>query len=341
MSKRRLPAEWEPQSAVQLTWPHEDTDWNYILEDVTRCYIEVATAISKRETLVIVCRDQKKVKSLLKDANLDNIRFYEIDCNDTWARDHGGITIEEDGQKVVCDFQFNGWGKKFEAALDNAITKQMYAKGVFHKNVKYADRLDYVLEGGSIESDGQGTILTTEECLLSKNRNEQFSKAEIDTKIKDFFGADTILWLGSGYLAGDDTDSHIDTLARLCAEDTIAYVKCADWNDEHYTALKKMEEELMKMRTRKGKPYRLVALPMADQVEMDGERLPATYANFLIMNKTVLMPTYNSSKDKVALGALQSIFTDREVIGIDCTPLIRQHGSLHCITMQFPVGVIE
>lgn len=361
---RRLPAEWEPQSAIQLTWPHEDTDWNYILEDVTTCYIRIATEISKREKLLIVCKDKQKVSSLLVNANQDNINYVEMDTNDTWARDHGGITIYEKGhnqlfRQEVCnfdnpfkpivpiseavdycvlDFCFNGWGLKFAADKDNRITRNLYKVGIF--NAGYCNCLNFVLEGGSIESDGKGTILTTSECLLSDNRNEGYSKEDIEELFATFFGTKRMLWLNHGYLAGDDTDSHVDTLARLCSEDTIAYVKCDDPADEHYEELKAMEDELKTFTTEKGLPYHLLALPMADKVEMDGERLPATYANFLIMNGAVLMPTYGTDKDEIAKSVLQLAFPNREIIGCDCIPLIRQHGSLHCITTQYPESVV-
>lgn len=357
---RTLPAEWEPQGFVQLTWPHEDTDWNYILEDVTACYVRIATEISKREPLLIVCRNAEQVRQQLNGvANMQNIRFVEADTNDTWARDHGGITVLDyednlfhevcnlddpfkpvspicdcESQYTVLDFCFNGWGLKFASNKDNRITRELFHAGVINTN--YENRLNFVLEGGSIESDGVGTILTTAECLLSDNRNEQFTKEEIEDYLKEALGAKRFLWLNHGYLAGDDTDSHVDTLARLCSYDTIAYVKCNDPFDEHYSELLAMETELKEMKTTEGKSYNLIALPMAEKVEMDGERLPATYANFLIMNGAVLMPTYGTAKDEEAKAALQEAFPDREIVGCDCIPLIRQHGSLHCITMQYP-----
>lgn len=357
--KRVLPAEWEPQSAIQLTWPHEETDWNYILEDVTKCYARIATEISKREKLLIVCKNAKDVLvKLIDTANMDNVRLVEMDSNDTWARDHGAITVLDyepkfdvfgsadakgarttNGHYTVMDFCFNGWGMKFAANKDNQLTRQLHERGIF--NAEYSNNMDFVLEGGSIESDGAGTLLTTSECLLSPNRNDTLSQEEIEDYLCGYFGAERVLWLNHGYLAGDDTDSHVDTLARLCPNNTIAYVQCTDTEDEHYAELQAMEKELKNMKTADGAPYTLLALPMADKVEMDGERLPATYANFLIMNKAVLMPTYGSPKDEEAKAVLQKAFPDREIIGCDCIPLIRQHGSLHCITMQFPQGSVN
>ncbi|HPS11609.1 MAG TPA: agmatine deiminase family protein, partial [Paludibacteraceae bacterium] len=281
----RIPAEWEPQSFVQLTWPHAGTDWADMLDEVSECFVGIAREIVKRERLLIVCADENTVREQLRDLPQDKITCVEIPTNDTWARDHGGITVMEDGKPVVLDFTFNGWGMKFPANLDNQITRQLFEKNIFPENVKYQNRLNFVLEGGSIESNGQGTILTTSECLLSENRNN-LTKEEIEAKLKEYLGAERILWLHHGYLAGDDTDSHVDTLARFCSPDTIAYVKCDDENDEHYSELKKMEEEIFSFA-----PLGVggIPLPMADAVyDENGDRLPATYANFLIINDAVL-----------------------------------------------------
>jgi len=260
--------------------------------------------------------------------------------NDTWSRDHAAISIFVNDEPCLLDFCFNGWGMKFAANYDNLITRTLYKQGIFSPEVGYQSMLHCVLEGGSIESDGAGTILTTEECLLSENRNEHLAKEELEEYYKMIFGAKRILWLRNGYLAGDDTDSHIDTLARFCNERTIAYVQCTDEADEHFEELKRMEDELKAFKTVDGKPYTLIPLPMADCV-MDGDdRLPATYANFLIINGAVLVPFYNSPKDEIARVQLQKAFPDREIIGINCLPLIKQHGSLHCVTMQFPEGFL-
>lgn len=336
-NKIKLPAEWETQSGVMLTWPHRDTDWNYILSDVEACYVQIAKEIAKREKLLIVCKDIFDVKQQLEGVDFSNIIFREVLCNDTWARDHGPISVIVDDEPNIYDFSFNGWGMKFAANHDNQITRDLYAQDTFASNVGYNNLLHFVLEGGSIESDGNGTILSTSKCLLSANRNDHFEKDDIEAFLCSIFGADRFLWLNNGYLSGDDTDSHIDTLARFCNEDTIAYVKCEDKKDEHYSALAKMEEELKSFKRKDGKPYKLVALPMADVCEEDGVRLPATYANFLIINGAILFPTYNSKeKDNKVKEILAKTFPDREIIGIDCRTLIRQHGSLHCVTMQLP-----
>lgn len=340
-NKTILPPEWYPQSAVQLTWPHEETDWAPILDEVVPCFVEIAKEVIKREKLLIVCPDESVVRSQLGEVDYSRIIFKEMQTNDTWARDHGGISVFEDGLPLVYDFVFNGWGMKFAANHDNLITRKLFLMKTFTDEVIPVNMQPFVLEGGSIESDGMGTLLTTVECLSSVNRNEYLQQEELENYLKQVFGLDRILWLESGYLAGDDTDSHVDTLARFCSEDTIAYVQCTDEEDEHFAELQEMEEELMDFTQANGDPYRLVALPMADKVEWEGERLPATYANFLIINGAVLVPFYHSPKDEVAKAALQKAFPDREIVGINCLPLIKQHGSLHCVTMQYPEGFVN
>lgn len=337
-----LPAEWAPQRGVQLTWPHAQTDWAYMLEEVQACFANIAREIARRELLLIVTPELEQVRQQISGCvNMDNVRFMPCDTNDTWARDHGPITlIDPDGRPLLFDFKFNGWGLKFAADKDNLITRRTLEAGLLQGT--YVNRLNFALEGGSIESDGRGTLLTTSECLLSPNRNGQMNRAEIEAYLKEQFNLRQVLWLDHGYLAGDDTDSHVDTLARLCPDDTIAYVRCTDTADEHYEALRLMEEQLKTFRTPEGKPYRLLPLPMADAIVEDGERLPATYANFLVMNGAVLYPTYNQpANDAQAAQMLQEAFPGREVVGIDCRALIRQHGSLHCVTMQYPecVGI--
>lgn len=342
MNMSYLPAEWHKQSLIQLTWPHKGTDWAYMLDEVETCFLNIAYEILERENLMVVVPEPFSIGDRIEahGGNVKNLTVSTAKTNDTWARDHAFITmLKEDGTPLLLDFCFNGWGMKFAANYDNQINSTLYYKCkaltgeyVFHR--------DFVLEGGSIESDGKGTLLTTEECLLAKNRNEK-SKEEIENYLKETFHLQQVLWLKHGYLAGDDTDSHVDTLARLCPDDTIAYVQCTDATDEHYAELAAMEEELKAFRTLEGKPYRLLALPMADAVyDEDGERLPATYANFLIMNEAVLYPTYRQPEnDARAKEVLAEAFPGREIVGIDCTALIKQHGSLHCVTMQYPEGV--
>lgn len=341
-SKIILPAEWSPQSAVQLTWPHEGTDWVSILDEVIPCFVSIAKEVVKREKLLIVCPDEASVRRQLGDGiDYSRIVFCEMETNDTWARDHGGISVLDEGVPSVYDFVFNGWGMKFAANLDNLITRKLFRAGVFAGDVAAVNMQPLVLEGGSLESDGKGTLLTTVECLASVNRNEYLGQEQLEYHLKEIFGLQRILWIESGYLAGDDTDSHVDTLARFCSEDTIAYVQCTDETDEHFDELQEMEDELKSFTRIDGEPYRLIPLPMADKVEWEGERLPATYANFLIINGAVLVPFYHSPKDEVARMALQQAFPDREIVGINCLPLIKQHGSLHCVTMQYPEGFIK
>jgi agmatine/peptidylarginine deiminase len=244
------------------------------------------------------------------------------------------------GKPVLLDFKFNGWGLKFASHYDNLITSRLVHHGVFNPGFDYENHLSFALEGGSLESDGKGTLLTTAECLLSPNRNGSHTKEDIEIYLKKSLGVSRFLWLYHGFLEGDDTDSHVDTLARFCAEDVIAYVSCDDSSDIHFQALKKMEEELKAFRTADDKPYTLIPLPMADESVFDGCRLPATYANFLIINGAVLVPVYNSSKDSVALSQMKKAFPHHDVVPIDCSALIKQHGSLHCVTMQFPEGVL-
>jgi agmatine/peptidylarginine deiminase len=335
-----FPGEWHPQSAIQLTWPHEQTDWAPILDEATACFVAIAREVAKRQKLLIVCADEAEVRHQLGAIDERNVLIREIESNDTWARDHGGITVFVDDKPVVYDFVFNGWGMKHAAHHDNLITRTLAQSDVFDKAVEVVNMQPLVLEGGSLESDGKGTLLTTVECLASVNRNEYLHREQLEYHLKELFGLTRILWLQNGYLAGDDTDSHIDTLARFCDEETIAYVRCTDETDEHFAELRAMEDELKAFRTANGQPYRLIPLPMADQVIWDGERLPATYANFLIINDAVLLPFYRSDKDEAAQKVLREAFPDREIIGIDCLVLIKQHGSLHCVTMQYPEGVV-
>lgn len=306
---RRMPAEWEPQSMVQLTWPHKDTDWAPILSEITAVYEEMAREIRKREPLLIV----------------DDILH-----NDTWARDHGFITVEEDSVLFLLDFKFNGWGEKFEATLDNQINRHLYEQGLVKGT--YEDHLDFVLEGGSIESDGKGTIFTTSCCLMAPHRNQPLTQQDIEDRLKACLGAERIVWLNHGSLIGDDTDGHIDTLVRICPNDTLLYTG----GDEDHPDLAEMEKELQALRTLDGRPYRLLKLPLPRPIYDGDDRLPATYANYLVINGAVLVPTYaQPDLDAEAMRIIGEAFPDREIVGIDCRAVIKQHGSLHCCTMQY------
>lgn len=338
-TKFRLPAEWEPQSCVQLTFPHADSDWAAMLDQVMPCFVEIAAAIARFQTVIVVCDSLERVRPLLAGLPPERLYLVEIPSNDTWARDHGGITVlDENDQPLIWDFVFNGWGLKFPAHLDNLITGRMHTAGIFSDSSLRPGGI--VLEGGGIESDGQDTLLTTSACLLSPNRNPHLDREQLEEILRTRFGMSRILWLEHGHLVGDDTDSHIDTLARFCDPQTIAYVQCTDPADEHYQDLEEMKRELEALRTSQGEPYRLVPLPWPDSCRAeDGHRLPATYANFLIINGAVLVPTYGLPQDEGALRILADCFPKREIVGINCRPLIEQHGSLHCVTMQYPAAL--
>ena len=318
-------AEWEPQRAVQLTWPHKDTDWAPILPEITAVYEEMAREISKREALLIVAPKELQSELLPLTSHL-----LPLTSNDTWARDHGFITVEETSDLILLDFKFNGWGEKFPAERDNQINKQLFDKGLV-KGI-YEDHLDFVLEGGSIESDGKGTVFTTACCLLAPHRNQPLTAQQIEDRLKEYLGAERIVWLHHGSLIGDDTDGHIDTLVRICPDDTLLYTG----GDEAHPDLYEMEHELQTLRTIEGQPYRLLKLPLPRPIYDEGDRLPATYANYLVINGAVLVPTYNQPDlDQEAMHVIQQAFPDREIVGIDCRAVIKQHGSLHCCTMQY------
>lgn len=339
--QRRLPAEWEAQDGVLLAWPHANSDWCDNLAAVQQVFVAIASTISRFERVLIAAPEVEVVRQQLRAAPVDlqRITLVAIPTNDTWARDFGPITVLDTGQPLILDFGFNAWGLKFAADLDNQITGRLATAGAFGNTPVHIPGL--ILEGGSIESDGNGTLLTTSNCLLSPNRNPHLERQNLEKVLGEQLGIDHFLWLNHGFLAGDDTDAHIDTLARLCPNNTIVYVRCDDTGDEHFPELSAMEAELHQLRTPQGEPYRLVPLPWPKACfAEDGHRLPATYANFLIINGAVLVPTYDDPQDAAALAILAGVLPGREVIGIDSRPLIAQHGSLHCVTMQIPQGVL-
>lgn len=332
-----LPAEWAPQIAIQLTWPRPDGDFARLFDAVERSFIAIAVAVTQFQDLIVACGDDLadlRARLVAAGAQPERLHFYNVPANDVWARDHGPITVFRGRQPVHLDFIFNGWGNKFDATLDNQVTRRLGEQGVWHGTV---ETLDFVLEGGGIESDGLGTLLTTERCLLAPTRNPQFDKAQIEQKLQQWFGVQRVLWLKHGDLIGDDTDGHIDTIARFCDAETIAYQACDDRSDAHYADLKAMEAELQALRRADGQPYKLVALPLPAPIfDAEGKRLPAGYPNFLILNGAVLVPIYGVAQDAEALARLRPCFPDRVVLGIDCRALIEQYGSLHCVTMQIP-----
>ncbi|AOY87417.1 agmatine deiminase [Marinobacter salinus] len=330
-----------------LTWPHPGTDWADRLDEAESVFTNIAKAVLRFEHLIISCEHVVKLQDLDRDLNAyaehnrlpGRVRSVPAPANDTWARDHGPITVQGENGPTLLDFRFNAWGGKFACEKDNALNLHIANAGAFGDTPLVP--MEFVLEGGSIESDGDGTLLTTSECLLTPTRNPSHDRTAIERLLSEWLGADRVLWLNHGYLAGDDTDSHIDTLARFCAPGHICYVSCPDVADEHYSALAAMEEELQEFRQSDGSSYKLTPLPWPDPLlNEDGERLPATYANFLIINGAVLLPIYGVRQDEDAIAVMKSIFPDREIIPINCNALIRQHGSLHCVTMQIPAGVV-
>lgn len=344
MTQFRFPPEWAPQDGVLLTWPNDRGDWAPYLDQVEPVFLAIARAVALRERLIISAYDADHcaaVEERLRSASvdMDRVSLYAIPANDTWARDHGPIGVSRaDGHVHLLDFMFNGWGGKFAAELDNAVTARLAAAGAFAAATR---TVDLILEGGGIETDGAGTLMTTTQCLLAPTRNPQYDRAQLEARLGELLGVDRFLWLTHGHLEGDDTDGHIDTLARFCSEDTIAYQGCDDPEDAHYPAFSAMAEELRAFTQRDGSAYQLVELPWPRaRYNADGRRLPATYANFLIINGAVLVPVYNDAADAAALAALRTAFPERDIVAIDCSALILQYGSLHCVTMQLPRGTL-
>ena len=342
MSHRQtLPPEWAPQAAVMLTWPRQDGDFARHFAAVERNFVAIAVAIGRFQNLhVNVAEGADALQARLIAAGVPRERLivHEVPNDDVWARDHGPITVIRDGRLVHLDFTFNGWGNKFSAERDNALTRKLDQYGAWSAPV---ETIDFVLEGGALEVDGHGTLLTTERCLLAPTRNPHLSKVQIEDLLKAQLGLDRVLWLRHGDLIGDDTDGHIDTIARYCGPSTIVYQGCDDRSDAHFDDLAAMADELRALRDWQGQPYQLVALPLPAAIHDpdDGRRLPAGYANFLILNGAVLVPVYGQPLDAVALDLIRPVFPDREVIGIDCNALIQQYGGLHCVTMQIPALV--
>lgn len=342
--RRRLPAEWERQSGVLLTWPHGNGDWGPILGPVEHVFARLAREISLRERLLVVVADDAHgahVRGMIATAGGDmrHVRLEVADSDDSWARDHGPIVVQTPDGPLLLDFTFNGWGGKYDAERDTRITRTLADAGCFGNTP--LEPLDMVLEGGSIDSNGAGTLLTTRRCLSHPGRNPTLSVADIEARLRDTLGVRRVLWLERGALAGDDTDSHIDTLARFADTGTIIYQACANELDENFNELKAMERELEVISRENESVFRLVPLPSPRPIhDQQGRRLPAGYANFLIINGAVLMPTYDDPADAAAHDILAGCFRDREIVGVDCLPLIHQFGSLHCVTMQLPEGVL-
>jgi len=337
----RLPAEWEPQSAVLIAWPHAGTDWADRLASVETTYIALAAAVVRFQSLIIVVPDAElhaHVEARLREHGVDlkRVRLVELPYDDTWLRDSGPITLSAGDDKYqLTDFRFTGWGGKFGSAQDDALVAGLVDAGVFGKASHR--RIDWALEGGAIESDGKGTVLTTWRCLVQ--RHPEQTREEMSAILRDGLQAERVLWLDYGYLEGDDTDAHIDTLARFAPGERIVFQACEDVSDPHHDELQRMASELAALRTRDGRPYQLYPLPWAQPILDEGRRLAASYANYLIVNGAVLVPAYGDKADDEAARIIGTAHPGREVVQVPCRALIWQNGSLHCITMQLPAGL--
>jgi agmatine/peptidylarginine deiminase len=339
----RLPAEWEPQDGVLLAWPHQGTDWAANLADAERCYADLVGAISRYERVLLLVPNEAveahaRRQLLRSGAKLERVRFVGLEYDDTWTRDSGPVTLLAGNRIRLLDFQFTGWGGKFEASRDDHLVAGLVAAGCFAGHA-HRHRVEFALEGGAIESDGEGTVLTTQRCL--KHRHPELTLGEIEDTLRRELGCDRVLALQHGGLEGDDTDAHIDTLARFASPDHIVYQSCDVPGDPHYSELNLMQGELIRLRNRAGAAYTLSALPWTQPIHArDGRRLAASYANFLILDGAVLMPGYRDPADTIAASVLRRAFPGREVLVVDCRALIEQNGSLHCVTMQLPRGVL-
>ena len=325
-----LIAEWEEQSAIIIAWPNKNTDWKENLREIEQTYIEIVQKITDHQ-LVIILSNEKSIKKNFSEEILKNIKIIIVDYNDTWTRDYIGLSIKTKQNFHLIDFKFNGWGGKYNFKKDNSINLQLFKQNIFSKvEFKYNN---FVLEGGSIDSNGKGTILTTSKCLLNKNRNTNLNKEEIEKALSESLGIKKIIWLKNGHIPGDDTNSHVDTLARFCNEKTIAY-SVSDSKE-----LKLLEKELTKIAIEN--QYKLIPLKLPKPIFNRGKQLPASYTNFLITNRKILVPIYGDKNDYCAISTLQNVFPKREVVGIDCREIIKQNGSLHCITMQVSKNLLN
>ena len=338
----RFPAEWEPQSAVLIAWPHADTDWSDRLGAVEETYVALVAAITRFQSVVICVADedlQTYAEARLRSARVDmaRVRFIEAEYDDTWLRDSGPVTLRDGQRFKLLDFRFTGWGGKFEASRDDRLVGELSGMDLFHHY--FVQSIDFALEGGAIETDGDGTLLTTWQCL--HERHPDAPREQLTTQLADWLRQDRVLWLDHGYLEGDDTDAHIDTLARFAPGHGIVFQACDDPDDSHYVELTAMAGEIAALRTRDGEPYRLFPLPWAKPVIDEGRRLAASYANYLIINGAVLIPAYGDEADAKAAAVLAAAYPGREIVQVPCRSLIWQNGSLHCITMQLPQGLVD
>jgi agmatine deiminase len=338
----RMPAEWEPHRGTWLSWPHKQASWPGKFPPVPAIFARMVRHLADHEEVHINVAGpalEEEVRRLLADTGGDtgNVFFHYHPTNDAWCRDHGPIFIQRQigstVEEAVVDWGFNAWGGKYPPYdLDDLIPTRIAEElglPVFHPGI--------IMEGGSIDVNGRGTLLTTEACLLNPNRNPELGRADIEDCLRGYLGVSHILWLGEG-IAGDDTDGHVDDLTRFVDATTVVTVVEEDPADENYEPLQANLERLHGMTDQEGRALRVVTLPMPRALWHEGQRLPASYANFYIANGVVLLPTYDPSRDGEATATLQHLFPDREVIGIDCTDLVWGLGAFHCVTQQWPLA---
>lgn len=340
----QLIPEWAPQDAVLIVWPTSQMDWAYILDEVENTYVSIAQNILRHEALIVLCDDKQRIRTLLGcDHKHKLILIDDLHPNDTWARDFAPLSCMRGGKKCIVDFGFNAWGMKFAANVDNTLSRTLYhERRIFERDVEYVNALDFVCEGGALETDGHGSLLSTASVLWEPNRNPNMPQELQLARLSNELGTHNIHVLNVPAMEGDDTDGHIDTLARYCDPQTIVYNYTDAASSPAFETMQAFREEIEGLKDAEGHPYRTIALPIPSPLyDEEGYQLPATYANFLIINGAVLVPIYSTPEDETALAILRSVFSDREVIGIDCQALVQQHGSLHCITMQFPKGFIN
>ena len=335
----RMPAEWEPHEATWLSWPHRDgISFPDSYDQVPPVLAKMVDALADSEFVCINVRDEKQeqeVRLSLKKhhARIEHVKFFHIPTNEPWCRDHGPVFLVRDKEPrmAVVDWDYNAWGWKYPPFdLDDDVPVQ-----VAHKLGLEVFRPGMVLEGGSIDVNGAGTLLTTKSCLLNPNRNPDLTKSEIEKRIQDFLGVQHILWLGDG-IEGDDTDGHIDDLTRFVNTNTVVTVVEEDHNDANYYPLQENLSHLREMELQDGNPLNVFTLPMPSRIVREGQRLPASYANFYIANKVVLLPVFKDVNDQWAVAVLQKAFPDRKVVPIDCRELIWGLGAFHCLTQQQP-----
>ncbi len=336
----RMPAEWEPHQSTWLSWPHKAASWPGKLDVIQPIYARFVAELARSEPVQINVNDaatEAHARALLADAGATGaIHFHHFPTNDAWCRDHGAIFVVRDGPSgrdlAATDWGYNAWGDKYPPYdYDNQIPGRMAA---YLKVPTFSGGM--ILEGGSIDVNGQGLLLTSEQCLLNVNRNPEFSRAKIEQRLRDVFGVQQILWLGEG-IVGDDTDGHIDDIARFVDPDTIVTVVEEDPQDDNYAILQENLRRLQLMRGLDGQPLRILSLPMPPAIVYEDQRLPASYANFYIANSVVLVPFYNHPNDARAAAVLQRCFPTRQIVGIDCTDIIWGLGAWHCLSQQVPL----